>query len=698
MALLEFDADDEELQLFLAETNDHLQALDQNIVKLETHPDDHALLQNIFRSAHTIKGGAGLIGHQRMAVLSHHMENVLECLRSRTLSVTPAIIDALLAALDALRVLNHEVVTRVPSELPLDGIMAALEACLAPGSTQAASAPAPIAPAAAPAPALTVVAPIEEQSDLADWVHVENLEALLGDAPPSQLYDVAVTVDPACGLSAARTLQAYMNLNRTTRVLVSMPTPQEIEADDTVSALKALVVTQELPSLLEHRLAGIADVMAVRVAAVAMPDRRKNDRRQGAPDAMEAARALAEKPLQQETSIRISVGILDDLMSLVSELVLGRTRLQTLRNQLQGSYCDDDRIVNLGDAVGHLDRISNDLQATVMKARMLPVENVFQKFPRLMRDLAAQKGKQITFTMRGQETELDRSVIEQLSDPLIHLLRNAVDHGMEEPAARVAAGKPETGAITLSATPCENHILIEVADDGYGIDPARVKASAVAKGILSAEAAERLSDREAQELVFAAGLSTAKAITDISGRGVGMDIVKSTIERMGGHIQIESTLGQGTTFSITLPLTLAIMQALLVSVDGAVYALPLNMVTEILSVPRSDLQMLQGTEATLLRGTILPIVRLREYFGCPPDTTAGQVNIVATRVDGQLLGLAVDSFIGEQEIVMKPLGTYMGTIPGLAGATILGDGRIGLLVDVAALKNWSPAPSLAAIA
>lgn len=720
---LEFDADDQELELFLAETNDHLQSLDQNIVQLETTPDDHQLLQSIFRSAHTIKGGAGLIGHQRMAGLAHAMENVLDGLRSHTLQVTPATIDALLAALDGLRTLIEEVSTREPSPIVLDSTVAALDACLA---GDAAVVP-PTAPATAPDQS-------EAAPGLAAWnMGIEDLDPAvteqLNDSTGWALYDVSVTIDPDCGLSAARTLQAHFEIARTTRLLRSRPTPEEIEADEQSNQLSALIVTDDLPSLLEHRLSQMVDVLEVCVAPVALPIRESKTDPTPAADALrtpgppaaqpeptapaklspspislaapraaaaEAPRTPTDKPVHQESSIRISVGILDDLMSLVSELVLGRTRLQTLRNQLHARYPEDDSVASLEDAVGHLDRVSNDLQTTVMKARMLPVENVFNKFPRLMRDLASQKGKRVNFTMTGQETELDRSVIEQLSDPLIHLLRNAIDHGMEAPHERLAAGKADTGTISLSAAPRENHILIEVRDDGGGIDGAKIKAAAVTKGLLSPEAAERLSDREGVDLVFSAGLSTASTITNISGRGVGMDIVKSTIERMGGHIQIDSVVGQGTTFSITLPLTLAIMQALLVSVDDAVYALPLNVVTEILSIPASQIQMLQGTAATLVRGAILPIIQLRQYFSCAPLQAQEVIQVVATRVDGQFLGLVVDRFIGEQEIVMKPLGAYMGTLPGLAGATILGDGRIGLLVDVAALKNWSAPAEVAA--
>jgi len=794
---LEFDADEQELALFLAENSEHLQLLDQNVVQLEANGTDMQLLQQIFRSAHTIKGGAGMIGHHRMAETAHAMENVLDALRAGTLEVTQPTVDALLAALDCLRALNDEVSTRVETELPLAEIQARLNACLRPqekgtgsgdaGRSERAAAtdpsdrtdPSPVAgrrytvsvlidPQSQLCAARTLqvylelkrstqvlhVSPTLPEIEADERVHKLNAlviseepasvlemhlshvsdvtevkvepvretaeEETAGAESPEPLFNVVVRIDPRCQLSAARTLQVFLELQRTTRVARVSPTLAEIEADEQVRGLEALVALDEAPSELEARLSQIGDVIEAR-AEPCVPEPAKADREARAagsadgaapasatpaPTAVQSAAgkpakampaspagkpAGGDRPIQVENSIRISVSIVDDLMSLVSELVLGRTRLQTLRGQLQEKYRDDDSVAALEDAVGHLDQVSNDLQATVMKARMLPVENVFNKFPRLVRDLAAQNGKQITFTMSGHKTELDRSVIEQLSDPLVHLLRNCIDHGIELPEEREAAGKDGAGAITLSATALENHIVIEVRDNGRGIDGRKVAAAAVRKGLMTQDAADRLSSKEAVDLVFAAGLSTARAITDISGRGVGMDIVKATIERMGGRISIETVLGEGTTFSVTLPLTLAIMQALLVSVGEAVYALPLNLVTEILSVPDDQIHMLQGTEATLLRGTVLPLVRLRDWFHCEPAAqSTGRHHIVATRVEGRLLGLVVDHFIGEQEIVMKPLGSYIGLIAGLAGATILGDGRIGLLVDVAALKERKP--------
>lgn len=668
---LEFDADEQEIELFLSETNDHIQMLDQGIVQLETSPDDAELLQRIFRSAHTIKGGAGMIGHQRMAELSHDMESVLDALRARTVRASQRTIDALLEALDALRVLNSEVTTRIPASIPLDDVRRSLVACLKPSTPRATDS-------------------VHAAADI-DWLYDESLDQLPEETSAERLYFVSVTVDVDCGLSVARTFQAAMELERCGQIIRMIPSKEQLEKFERSIGFKALAVLEQQALKVQERLLEVSDVTGVSVDAYAAPEAEYVAAPVSVAEpqkVMSGARRLGSAP---DNHIRISVAVVDSLMSLVSELVLGRTRLQTLRTQLRARYTEDESVQGLDDVVSHLDQVVTDLQSTVMKARMLPVGNVFRKFPRLVRDLTAQSGKQVNFTTSGNETELDRSVIEMLSDPLVHLLRNALDHGIETPDQRVAAGKSPVGSIALSATPAENHILIQVRDDGVGIDGAKVAAKALEKGLIAADVAARLSEQEKIELIFLPGLSTARAVTDISGRGVGADIVKSTVDRMGGHVAIHSVPGKGSTFSITLPLTLAIMQALLVSVHDSVYALPLNMVTEILSVQDDQIHDLQGTEATLVRGTILPLLRLRQYFRHGSDDSGSRTHrVVATRVDGQVLGLVVDHVIGEQEIVMKPLGNYMGYIRGLAGATILGDGRIGLLVDVPVLKNHAP--------
>jgi two-component system chemotaxis sensor kinase CheA len=386
-------------------------------------------------------------------------------------------------------------------------------------------------------------------------------------------------------------------------------------------------------------------------------------------------------------TVRIDVERLDRLLNLVGELVIDRTRLLGLGKMLQDELGEHSLLSDITETTFHLGRVTDELQSEVMKSRMLPIGTVFSRFPRVTRDLATRQQKKVELLIEGQDTELDRSVIEEIGDPLVHLLRNAIDHGVEQPADRVAAGKPETATVRLAAEHVENSIVITVEDNGRGIDPARVKAKAVEREIITAEAAQRMSDAEAVELIFAPGFSTASSVTDISGRGVGMDIVRTNVERLGGSVEVQSRLGEGSRFFLRLPLTLAIVQALLVRVGGGIYALPLASVTETLRVPVTDIQRLQQQEAILLRGRVLPIVRLTQLFECqselPPNPR--DILIVAVKVGDRQIGLAVDRLLGEQEVVIKALGDLIGDVPGLSSAAILGDGTVALIVDVPAL-------------
>ncbi|HEX2924580.1 MAG TPA: chemotaxis protein CheA, partial [Chloroflexota bacterium] len=384
-------------------------------------------------------------------------------------------------------------------------------------------------------------------------------------------------------------------------------------------------------------------------------------------------------------TVRIDVSRLDNLVNLVGELVIDQTRLTRLGTMLQGKY-DDDSVSDLSETSQHIGRIVDELQESIMKARMLPVESLFNRFPRVVRDLAQRSGKKIDFVVEGRETELDRSVIEELHDPLVHLLRNCVDHGVEPPEKRVAAGKPEVGQIRLSAMHRENRILIRVQDDGAGMDAAKIKATAIKRGVLTAEAAERLSDQEAVELVFMPGFSTAEKITDVSGRGVGMDIVRTNIEKLNGSVTIDTHIGQGTCFTLELPLTLAIIDALMVGVGDQIFAIPLVSVMETLRVWRSEIQSINSRQAIQLRETVLPLITLEKALALPSSQeSVDRVFVVAVRVGDNRFGLVVDSLLGELQVVIKSLGRQVGTIAGVTGATILGDGRVALILDVPSL-------------
>jgi two-component system, chemotaxis family, sensor kinase CheA len=382
-------------------------------------------------------------------------------------------------------------------------------------------------------------------------------------------------------------------------------------------------------------------------------------------------------------TVRVDVSRLDALMNLIGELVIDRTRIAQIGSELAAKY-DDANVDDLNETVGHIARISFDLQDQIMKARMLPIETVFNRFPRVIRDLANKLGKDVAFEMEGGDTELDRSVIEVIGDPLLHILRNSVDHGLEMPEDRLAAGKPVQGHVKVQARHEENHIVIEITDDGRGIDADKLRRKAVEKGLVSAEQAEKLSDRDALNFIFASGFSTAAEVSEVSGRGVGMDIVRSNIQKLGGLIDLDTELGQGTRFSLRLPLTLAIIRGLLVNVGAQVFVLPLGSVVETLLIQEDAIQSINRNEVIVLRGQTLPMVRMDEVFGMPakPGADAEGQYVVVVGLAEKRMALAVDGLVGEKEVVIKSLSRFCGDVSGISGATILGDGNVALIIDV----------------
>jgi two-component system chemotaxis sensor kinase CheA len=699
---LQFDATPDELKLFLDEAEEHLQTLDEGLLRLEREGDDPETLQAIFRAAHTLKGSSGAIGHTKMLRLTHTMENVLDQLRNGRLAVSSPLIDALLQSLDTLRLLNHQVRTLEDTGIDILPTIALLEAISSGrGAPAAAERAAPSAPAA---PRWELSAE-EEQA----------LHAAM--TAGGQAYAIALAIDTSSGLQAARALQVLLELGDIGHVVHAEPNQEAIEQQQVGDRLRVLAVTQWEEPLIRGLLSHIGDVSEITITAyqpgaaatpaavapVAMAAPAAAPARAAsaplppagfAPAAPAAATAVADPPAdrrpaaapppQPTKTVRMDVARLDRLMNLVGELVIDRTRLLQLGASLEQRYADDPFVDQLAEASLHVGRITDQLQEEIMKGRMLPIESVLNKFPRLVRDLAAKMNKKVNLVISGQETELDRSVLEAISDPLIHLVRNAVDHGLETPEERVAAGKPPEGELLLAAQHAENQILITIRDDGRGIDPDTIKAAAVRKGIITTETAERLSPADAIDLIFTPGFSTAAQLSDISGRGVGMDIVRTNIEKLNGSIQVTSTVGRGTTFAMRLPLTLAIIQALLVQVQRQTYAIPIAAVVETVRIGAAAIQTIQRQEAILLREQILPLLRLDTYFdpdGAPPDRSTGLFVVAVRSGDGQV-GMVVDRLIGEQEIVIKPLGRFIGDVPGLSGATILGDGGVALILDI----------------
>jgi two-component system chemotaxis sensor kinase CheA len=618
------------LPVFLSEADEHLQQLEQGLLTLERRGPDPELVGALFRSAHTLKGSAGALGFGRIAELTHAMEEALEALRAGR--PADGLADLLLECVDALRALRHEV---------------------ADGGER------------------TEVAELLRR--LEEWKQ--------GRAEALHPADVWVRLREDCPMRAARAL-ALLRLLREHAQVEEVAPPEEAIARGNLGLEFTARVRAREPESLQELLTG-PDVEAVRVMPAAESrDERWLDlgpqARGKLPDDPELTRRASLR------TVRVDVERLDRLMNLVGELVVDRIRFQQIAQRLREARLVDGVAEELAEATTHLGRVASDLQAEVLKARMLPIEHLFSRFPRYVRDLARRAGKRVELVLEGQDTELDRSVIEQIGGPLMHLVRNAIDHGIEPPEERERAGKPAAGRLCLAAFQEEEGIVVVVEDDGRGIDTDRVRQKAVALGILSPEAAGRLSEEEAVELIFHPGLSTAQAVTEVSGRGVGMDAVRAGVQALGGSVEVETRRGQGTRFLLRLPLTLAIVRALLVSCGGERYALPLAGVQEIVEVPAGRVHRVGPHRTTLLRGAVLPLVSVHEALEIPVPEGTDRLLCVVTG-GRRRVGLWVDRVLGEGEVVVKPLGPYLGQVPGVSGATILGDGRVALILEPAAL-------------
>ncbi len=685
---LALDIPPDDLKVFLQEVESILELLDEDVIRLESEAENEELLQEIFRAAHTLKGSSGMVGFKAMADLTHKMEDLLDRVRKGTLAVTPAIVDALLMSLDGLKVLRDELAGGTESSLDVAPIIAALQ--------QAAAGDAPVHATGAAAPGIDAV--IAGSSALGAAV-----EAAVASGVP--LWRVTVALNPETEWKSVRLFQALNDLSGRGEVITSVPSLQDVEEEKAGDRLEAVVNSDADQATLEAALLAIDDVAEVQVegyvaravevaAPVAGADRRDGAAPAGAPPKIDS---LAQ-------TVRIDVAKLDALINLVGELVIDRTRVAQVSRALQVRYKEDEQVRALGETSTHFSKVIDVLHESMMQARMLPVGVIFSKFPRLVRDLAKTMDKQISLVIEGEDTEIDRSVIEEIKDPIVHLIRNSVDHGIETAADRLAAGKPEKSVVRLAARHGPGHVLITVSDDGRGIDPIKIRDAAVLKGVISAEAAQRLSDAEAVSLIFAPGFSTAAQTTEVSGRGVGMDIVRSKIESLNGSVEVDSEPGVGTTFVLRLPLTLATVRGLLVSSAGDTYAIPLAYVREIVRPEATLQQTVGGRQAMQLRHMAMGVFSLADLLqraGVATTETAarGDNYVVVVRTgeseSDRTVALLVDELIDQQEIVVKSLSGHLGRARGIAGATILGDGAVALILDVPALIKNAQAPSVA---
>ncbi|EKM94093.1 chemotaxis histidine kinase CheA [Stutzerimonas degradans] len=710
---MSFDADEEILQDFLVEAGEILELLSEQLVELESSPDDMALLNAIFRGFHTVKGGAGFLQLNELVECCHIAENVFDILRKGERRVDSELMDVVLQALDAVNAMFSQVRERVEPTPATPELLAALARLAEPASADAPSVAAEVAaPIAADdefeqmLQAIDTPAAVGSAAAASDEITDDEFESLLDQlhgkgqfsAAPAEAETPAEPVAAAGDEITDEEFEALLDqlhgkgqFNEPAATPASAPAVAETgtpAAGDNITDDEFEALLDQLHGKGKFEPESVAPVATVAAAtqpaAVAKSAPRQPAAAPSKAEAAPRAAAPAEKPASDaETTVRVDTARLDEIMNMVGELVLVRNRLVRL-----GANSGDEA---MSKAVSNLDVVTADLQSAVMKTRMQPIKKVFGRFPRLVRDLARNLKKEINLELVGEETDLDKNLVEALADPLVHLVRNAVDHGIESPEDREAAGKPRVGRVVLSAEQEGDHILLMITDDGKGMDANILRAKAVEKGMLDKDAAERLSDLECYNLIFAPGFSTKTEISDVSGRGVGMDVVKTKISQLNGTVNVFSTKGQGSRVVIKVPLTLAIMPTLMVMLGNQAFAFPLVNVNEIFHLDLSRTNVVDGQEVVIVRDKALPLFYLKRWLvqGAEQDEQR-EGHVVILSVGNQSIGFVVDQLVGQEEVVIKPLGKMLQGTPGMSGATITGDGRIALILDVPSmLKRYA---------
>lgn len=675
------------LEIFIDESKEHLQHMNEILLNLENDKDDLSYLGEIFRIAHTLKGMSGTMGFNKLMNLTHKMENLMDLVRNGSLKVTPEIIDALFECLDTLES-YVESLEKTGTEGSIDSTeLSDKLARIAAGGGTSGATKAPATPATSPA---VTASPTTETSGTFSIKYddiIDLLKKAMEEGTPS--YLIRVVLDENCLLKAARAFIVFNELERLGEVVKANPTVEDIEDERFEHEFEVLYLSKMNHAFLKSELSKISEVKLVEVQHVDLEvsetpkmedveiDLSKIETEESRTDKTHE-KSNADKNVDKNKAaktVRVEIGRLDNLMNLVSELIIIKNRLEEL-----GS--GEQKTGDIREAIEYLERITTSLHTAVMKVRMVPVERTFNRFPRLVRDLSKDLGKNIRLLMSGEETEVDRTVIDEIGDPLIHLIRNSLDHGIESPEGRIKAGKPETGTVALRAYPDGNTVVIEVEDDGNGINPAKIKALAIKKGIVTEDEANVMNDKELVNLLFRAGFSTAEKVTDVSGRGVGLDVVKAKIEAINGTVEVKTEVGQGSKFIIRLPLTLAIIHALMVMLGDEKFAIPLNNIKEIISIAPDRINMVQDQEVILYWNKTLPIIRLRDVLDAPGERMdSGEMVVVIVKKGDMEVGLVVDNLLGQQEIVIKSLGKYLTGIKVIAGATILGNGSVALIID-----------------
>ncbi|WP_035020691.1 chemotaxis protein CheA [Anoxybacillus flavithermus] len=661
------------LEVFIDESKEHLQTINEQLLELEKNPDDVSIVNEIFRSAHTLKGMSATMGFEDLANLTHQMENVLDAIRNGKISVTPELLDVIFRAVDDLEAMVVSISEGGDGKRDVTEVVAQLKQ-IEKGDV--------------------VVVP-QKSSSTYEQTYDEFEYTILKQSAEQGFhsYEVTIKLRSDCLLKAARVFMIFEVIEQIGEVIKSVPTVEMLEAEQFDDQFVVTVVTKVSQDELQKRIMKVSEVEEVNVQSVDLrrsveQDKPLEQKEEPKVEQKTVEQVVDKKQENQEEkttgkqvsnkTIRVNIERLDVLMNLFEELVIDRGRLEQISRELNNP--------ELHETVERMSRISGDLQNIILNMRMVPVETVFNRFPRMVRQLARDLGKKINLEIIGAETELDRTVIDEIGDPLVHLLRNAIDHGIETPDVRRAKGKPEEGTVKLKAYHSGNHVFIEIEDDGAGISREKVLKKAISKGIISEQNAANLTDKQVYELIFASGFSTADKVSDISGRGVGLDVVKSTIESLGGSVSIDSEEGVGSIFSIQLPLTLSIISVMLVEIQKEKYAIPLSSIIETAIVKKEDILHAHNQKVIDFRGKVVPLLFLKDIFEVPVVKEDDDfLSVVIVRKGEKMAGLVVDSFIGQQEVVLKSLGNYLTSVFAISGATILGDGQVALIVDCNAL-------------
>jgi two-component system chemotaxis sensor kinase CheA len=656
------------LNVFMDECQEHLQSLNQSLLTLEQEPDNMEIINSIFRATHTLKGASATMGFNKMANVAHALEDVLSLLRQNELEVSAELINVLFGALDLLEVLAQGINEGREEDVETAGVIQSLQKYV---TKEVKSEPGQKTD-------LDQKGERRKKLQLRYFpAEIEQIKQAVVDG--FTLNHLHVHLQEECLLKGARAFMILRELETHGEIIRTIPTAKELEDEQFEDDFIIGILSKKPLDFLMRFLEKMLDVEKVE-GEIHNPDalllERRGDGVQVVADSDQQKIHHTKVPSTVSPTVRVDIRKLDELMNLVGEIVINRSRLEQLSWEIE-----DPMMV---ETVEHLSRLTMDLRDQVLKTRMVPVDHVFSRFPRLVRDLAKETGKEIQLKISGAETELDRTVIDEIADPLVHIIRNSVDHGIETPEVRTAAGKTLPGTVELNAYQAGNNVVIEISDDGAGLDTQKIKRKALERGIITTDDLENIDDEAVMNLIFLPGFSTSEKVTDLSGRGVGMDVVKTQISNLGGIVEMNSVIGEGTKFTIRLPLTLAIIQTLIVQLGNDIFAIPSTLIDQTISVDTQSIKKLRSREVTVYRGEVLPLIRLQEFLEVKEAKNYGldELDVVVISNGERRVGFVVDTLLRQQDVVIKSLGTYLGNIPGIAGATILGNGKIALILDL----------------